>query len=69
MNLSVNERENLWKLVKLFFFSNPNMKNSDLVNHSVNTSYARRTVYTTKNTIASANPKKYKKRTKQNGYE
>ena len=39
------------------------MKNSDIVNHFLNTGYRRRTVYDTLNKIASANPIKVKKRT------
>ena len=48
INLSVNEREYLRKLVKKYLKKNPNMKNSDIVNHFVNTGYARRTVNNTK---------------------
>ena len=54
MNLSVNERENLRKLVK--FFSSKKFRYSQSI--IVNTGYARRNVNNTINKIASANPTK-----------
>jgi hypothetical protein len=44
MSLSVNERENLRKLVKKAFVKNPNMKKLNVVNYFVNTGYACQSV-------------------------
>ena len=44
MSLSINERENLRKLVKKDFVKNPNMKKSNVFNYFVNTGSACQSV-------------------------
>ena len=63
MPLTVAERELLRNLVKNFIVKNPNANKSKIVNHFVQTSFARRTIYNTLDKLSTTSSINDNKRT------